>query len=148
MKQATKAKPGGKGFVALHVASKKSNPLPDKVVDVVQAGLDFGELEALREQLDLPMDQLTATLGLSRATLHRRKALGRLTTDESDKIVRFARLLGHAVHLFGGLDEARQWLKAPQRGLGGAAPLDYAQTEVGAREVENLLGRIDYGVYS
>jgi putative toxin-antitoxin system antitoxin component (TIGR02293 family) len=62
--------------------------------------------------------------------------------------LRFARLLGQAVQLFGGLEEARQWLKAPQRGLGGAVPLDYAQTETGAREVENLLGRIDYGVYS
>jgi putative toxin-antitoxin system antitoxin component (TIGR02293 family) len=63
-------------------------------------------------------------------------------------VVRFARLLGHAVHLFGSVEEARRWLKAPQRGLGGAVPLDYAQTEAGAREVENLLGRIDYGVYS
>ncbi len=49
---------------------------------------------------------------------------------------------------FGGIEAARQWLKSPQRGLGGVIPLDYAQTETGAREVENLLGRIDYGVYS
>jgi putative toxin-antitoxin system antitoxin component (TIGR02293 family) len=149
MKQATKAKSKNKkGMVARHVAPRTANPSPGQVVSGVQAGLEFGELEALRQQLDLPMDQLTANLGLSRATLHRRKANGRLTTDESDKVVRFARLLGHAVHLFGGTEEARRWLKAPQRGLGGAVPLDYAQTEAGAREVENLLGRIDYGVYS
>jgi putative toxin-antitoxin system antitoxin component (TIGR02293 family) len=148
MKHAAKAKSSGRGFVAAHVARKKPNPPPAKVVHVVETGLDFGELEALREQLDLPMDQLIAALGLSRATLHRRKAAARLTTGESDKVVRFARLLGRAVHLFGGLEEARQWLKAPQRGLGGAVPLVYAQTEVGAREVENLLGRIDHGVYS
>ena len=43
---------------------------------------------------------------------------------------------------------ARQWLNAPQFGLGGAIPLEYAGTEVGAREVEDLLGRIEYGVYS
>jgi uncharacterized protein (DUF2384 family) len=46
------------------------------------------------------------------------------------------------------VNKARVWLKFPQRGLGGAVPLDYAETEVGAREVDNLLGRIDYGVYS
>ena len=132
----------------MHVAAEKSNPSPAQVIRGVQAGLDFAELEALREQLDLPLDRLAGQLGLARATLHRRKESGRLTTDESDKVVRFARLLVHSVHLFGSIENARQWLKAPQRGLGGAIPLDYAQTEAGAREVENLLGRIDYGVYS
>ena len=147
MKQTAKAKSSGKGLVALHVAAEKPNPSPAQVVRVVQAGPDLGELEALRQQLDLPLDRLAGQLGLARATLHRRKASGRLTTDESDKVVRFARLLGHAVHLFGSVEDARRWLKAPQRGL-VATLHDYAQTEAGAREVENLLGRIDYGVYS
>ncbi len=148
MKHSTKATSAAKGLVALHVAANQPNPPPNEVVQTVAAGLDFAELEALREQLDLPMEELISILGLSRATFHRRKASGRLTTTESDKVVRFARLLGHAVHLFGGLEEARQWLKTPQRGLANSVPLAYAQTEVGAREVENLLGRIDYGVYS
>jgi putative toxin-antitoxin system antitoxin component (TIGR02293 family) len=56
--------------------------------------------------------------------------------------------MGKAVKVFGGIEEARQWLNSPQFGLGGAVPLDYAETEIGAREVENLLGRIEYGVYS
>src|SRR2546423_10855244 len=133
-----------KGLVARQTTPKKDSPTPYQMVSGVTAGLDFGELEALREQLDLPLEQLVAKLGLSRATLHRRKTTGRLTADESDKVVRFARLLGHAAHIFGGIDEARKWLKTPQRGLGAAVPLDYAQTEVGAREVENLLRRIDY----
>jgi putative toxin-antitoxin system antitoxin component (TIGR02293 family) len=143
-----KTKPSGTGLVASHVEKKTPNPSPAHVVEVVQAGLDFAELEALREELDLPLDRLATLLGMARATLHRRKSGGRLTSDESDKVVRFARLLGHAVHLFGSAEEARRWLKAPQRGLGGSVPLEYAQTEAGAREVENLLGRIDYGVYS
>lgn len=138
----------GHGLVALHIATKKPNPSPSEVVQVVQEGLEFAELESLREQLDLPLDGLAEQLGLSRATLHRRKTSGRLTSDESDKVLRFARLLGQAVQLFGGIEQARLWLKTAQRGLGGAVPLDYAQTETGAREVENLLGRIDYGVYS
>ena len=148
MKQKAKHHSAGHGLVAWHVALEKPNPSPAQVVQVVQSGLDFDELEALRQQLDLPLDRLAALLGLARATVHRRKTTGRLTSDESDKVVRFARLLGHAVHLFGGVEDARRWLKGPQRGLGGAVPLEYAQTEAGAREVENLLGRIDYGVYS
>jgi putative toxin-antitoxin system antitoxin component (TIGR02293 family) len=138
----------GTGLVALHVAARQPTPSPGQVIQAVSAGADFKELTALREELDLPMEQLAAKLGFSRATLHRRKASGRLTSDESDKIVRYARLLGQAARVFGGADNARQWLKAPQRGLAGAVPLDYAETETGAREVEKLLGRIDYGVYS
>ncbi|PYJ47733.1 MAG: hypothetical protein DME85_03895 [Verrucomicrobia bacterium] len=71
-----------------------------------------------------------------------------MSPDESDKLLRFARLLEHATDVFGNLVKARAWLKFPQRGLGGSVPLDYAETEIGAREVDNLLGRIDYGVYS
>ena len=138
----------GTGLVALHVAARSPTPSPGQVIEAVAAGADFQELTALRQELDLPMDQLAARLGFSRATLHRRKASGRLTSDESDKVVRYARLLGQAARVFGGAEDARLWLKTPQRGLGGAVPLDYAQTETGAREVEKLLGRIDYGVYS
>ncbi len=119
-----------------------------ELVSVVHAGLLFRELEILREQLALPMDQLARKLGIARATLHRRKVSGRLGADESDKVLRFARLLAQATDVFGGVEEARQWLSFPQYGLGGAVPLDFAGTEVGAREVEKLLGRIEYGVYS
>jgi hypothetical protein len=59
---------------------------------------------------------------------------------------RYARLLGLAVSTMESLGAARAWLAAPQVGLGGESPLAYAETEVGAREVEDLLGRIEYGV--
>jgi putative toxin-antitoxin system antitoxin component (TIGR02293 family) len=121
---------------------------PTELVRRIQKGLPFSELEALRKQLDLPLDELASKLSISRATLHRRKDGGRLSTEESDKVVRFSRLLAHAAHVFGDAEKGRAWLKFPQHGLGGAVPLDYAKTEVGAREVDNLLGRIDYDVYS
>ena len=63
-------------------------------------------------------------------------------------MLRFARLMGKAVEVMEGEDAARRWLSSPQVGLGGAVPMDYAGTEVGAREIEDLLGRIEYGVYS
>jgi len=98
--------------------------------------------------MDLPFEQLATKLCISRSTLQRRKAAGRLSPEESDKVVRLSRLLEHATNVFGDVEKARTWMKFPQRALGGAVPLDYAETEVGAREVDNLLGRIDYGVYS
>ena len=118
------------------------------LIAALHQGLPFAELESLRELLDLPMDRLAVHLGISRATLHRRKVSGSLDTAESDRVVRFARLLGLAVSTLESIDAARAWLGSPQVGLGGATPLVYAETEVGAREVEDLLGRIEFGVYA
>ncbi len=122
---------------------------PGNLVEAIEAGLPVTELTELKNSLDVPADRLAPMLGISKATLHRRKGAGnRLNPAVSDRVVRFARLLGKAVKVFGDIEDAKQWLDSPQFGLGGAVPLDYAKTEVGAREVENLLGRIEYGVYS
>lgn len=121
---------------------------PANVIGSIQAGLPFRELDTLRDTLDLPEQTLAAKLGISKATLQRRKAQRRLRPHESDRVLRFARLAGMAIEAMETVENARRWLNSPQTGLGGAIPLDYAQTEIGAREVENLLGRIEFGVYS
>jgi putative toxin-antitoxin system antitoxin component (TIGR02293 family) len=121
---------------------------PTELIQKIQKGLRFSELKTLQDTLDLPFEKLAAKLCISRSTLQRRKTAGRLSPDESDKVVRLSRLLEHATSVFGDVEKARAWLKHPQYGLGGAVPLEYAQTEVGAREVDDLLGRIDYSVYS
>jgi putative toxin-antitoxin system antitoxin component (TIGR02293 family) len=130
---------------------KTHKPKPTHLTELVrqiQRGLPFSQLEGLRKQLDLPLAELASKLSISRATLHRRKSAGRLSPNESDKVMRFSRLLEHAASVFGSIEKGRAWLKFPQYGLGGAVPIDYAETEIGAREVDNLLGQIDYGVYS
>ena len=121
---------------------------PHSVIRRIQKGFPFRELEMLQNSIDLPLEQLAAKLLISRSTLQRRKAAGRLSPAESDKVMRFSRLLARATEFYGNIDKARAWLKHPQRGLGGAIPLDYAETEIGAQEVEKLLGRMKYGVYS
>ncbi len=125
-----------------------SPPTAAALIESAKKGLPLAELELLRASLDFPMDRLAPLLGISKATLHRRKAAGRLDSSESDRVLRFARLLGKAIEVLETLENARSWLTSPQVGLGGAVPLEYAGTEVGAREVEDLLGRIAYGVYS
>ena len=121
---------------------------PTELIRKIQKGLRFSELETLQNSIGMPFEQLAAKLCISRSTLQRRKAAGRLSPDESDKVMRLSRLLEHATNVFGDIERARAWLKFPQRGLGGAIPLDYAETEVGAREVDDLLGRIEYSVYT
>lgn len=111
-------------------------------------GLPVKELGDLQVSLAMPMDRLVPLLGISKATFHRRAKTGRLDKLESDRVLRFARLMGRAIEVLESEEDARRWLTTPQFGLGGAVPLEYADTEVGAREVEDLLGRIEHGVYS
>src|SRR5262249_31855141 len=96
---------------------------PTKLIQRIKKGLRFSELKTLQDTLDLPFEKLAAKLCISRSTLQRRKAAGRLSRDESDKVVRFSRLFGHATKVFGDVERARAWLKHPQVGLGGAAPV-------------------------
>jgi len=119
-----------------------------KTIQRISKGLPFSELEHLRSELDEPMEALARHLSISRSTVQRRKVERRLSPEESERVMRFSRIVKYATDLFGTVDRARQWLKFPQFGLGGAVPLEFAKTELGAREVEDLLGRIDYGVYS
>jgi len=145
--------PGASGVVGDYLresAAMEPPPAatPARLIQAINQGLPFQELDALQEGLAIPMDRLASRLGISKATLHRRKAAGRLDPQESDRVVRFARLLGKATEVLESGDNARRWLSSPQVGLGGAVPLDYAETEIGAREVEDLLGRIEFGVYS
>ncbi len=117
-------------------------------IDRIQAGLSFRLVQNLQKALDVPMERLASVLGMSRATLHRRKIQGKIDKGESERLVRYQRLLQKAEDVFGDAKNAREWLSHKQTGLGNAVPLDFAKTEIGAREVESLLGRIEYGVYS
>ena len=133
------------GLTGSHVATDFTAA---KLIHAVQVGLPVRELDTLQASLNVPMETLVPKLGNSRAPLHRRRVGGRLGPAESDRVVRFARLMGRAVEVLESVENARRWLTSPQVGLGGAVPLDYAETEIGAREVEDLLGRVEYGVYS
>ncbi len=136
------------GVVERNVHPEHGRLSSSQMIYSVQMGLPMFELDRLQALLGMPMDSLAPKLGLSRATFHRRRQEGRLDPSESDKVVRYARLFGKAREIFKTDDQARDWLTSPQYGLGGVVPIDMAQTEVGAREVENLLTRIDYSVYS
>jgi putative toxin-antitoxin system antitoxin component (TIGR02293 family) len=118
------------------------------LIERVRDGLPIGEFESMRELLGISDERLAGLLGMSRATLHRRKKSGGLDRAESDRLVRFARLFSKASAALGGAAAARSWLVSPAVAFQGECPLDYADTEVGAREVEALLGRFEEGVFS
>lgn len=115
----------------------------------VNRGFSYEVFEQLRDSSGLSLDDLLTWLQLAPRTLARRKQQRRFSPEESDRLLRAARVLGRALELFDGDREASlEWLTTPQRALGGELPIDVARTDVGAREVENLVGRVEHGVYS
>lgn len=115
----------------------------------IETGFAYSAFERLRAAIDLPAPEVAALVQIPERTLARRKQKGTLLPTESERVFRISRVLTKATDLFEGDREAAlAWLAAPARALGGERPLDLARTEVGAREVEDLIGRLEHGIAS
>jgi putative toxin-antitoxin system antitoxin component (TIGR02293 family) len=136
------ANPGADLFLSLRTTN------PAELRDAVRQGLPFSALETLTRQLEISPQQCCAVLGIPPRTVARRKEARQLNPQESDRLYRVARAASQAVAVLGSLDKARLWLKTPNRALGGDRPLDLLDTEIGARQVEDILLRLNYGIFS
>lgn len=116
--------------------------------DAVRSGLPFSAFVALAKQLEISPHQFTAVLGIPPRTVARRKESQHLNPQESDRLYRVARAVSQAVEVLGSIEKARVWLKTPNRALCGEIPLDLLDTEIGARQVEEVLLRLNYGIFS
>lgn len=120
-----------------------------ELITAVERGFSFSTLERMQRETGLPMERLAVSIGISPRTLTRRRKTKKLSVAESDRLVSISRLLTAAVELFeGNTEKAYQWFVQPNRAFGNISPLDMAATETGAREVENLIGRLEHGVFS
>lgn len=121
---------------------------PD-LVRAVTKGLPYRTFERFRRNTSLSFERIADLIDIPRRTMTRRKREGRFLPDESDRLLRASRLLGKTLELFeGDMDAATEWLTTAQPGLGGSVPLDIARSELGAREVERLVSRLEHGVFS
>jgi len=112
-------------------------------------GLSYAAFERLKRRLEVSTQELADAALITQRTLARRKRAGRMQPDESDRLVRLARVFSRAIDLYvGNVDLARAWMMRPNRAFGEVSPIEMVKTDVGAREVENLIGRIEHGVIS
>jgi putative toxin-antitoxin system antitoxin component (TIGR02293 family) len=115
----------------------------------VRRGLGYSTFARFQRNTGLPASALAELIQIPIRTLTRRKSEGKFAPEESDRLVRAARVFGRAMELFeGDGDAARAWLTARQPALGGLVPLQLARTDVGAGEVESLIGRLEQGIPS
>jgi putative toxin-antitoxin system antitoxin component (TIGR02293 family) len=117
-------------------------------VALVRRGLSARAFDALAAALHLSRSELAAVTAIPERTLARRIREGTLTSEESVKVLRVARVAARAAEVFENLDAAIDWMKAPNAALEGATPLSLLDTDVGAESVIDTLGRIEHGVYA
>jgi len=120
-----------------------------ELIQQVERGFSFKTLHTLETRSGLPGSALAGLVGIPERTLARRKSKGKFTPEESERLLRLGTVFEQAVELFEGDNAAAlRWLTAPRKALEGKTPLAYARTELGAREVEDLIGRLEHGVIS
>jgi putative toxin-antitoxin system antitoxin component (TIGR02293 family) len=130
---------------SLDLATSNSGELIRKV----ERGLPYRALQSLETHSGLPVSRLAAIIGIPERTLARRKTSGRLSPDESERLLRISGVFEKAVELFeGDVTAAVSWLTTPEKAFEPETPLGYARTELGAQEVQALIGRLEHGVFS
>lgn len=130
---------GGKQTLGRTLASEND------MRDAIREGFPPAVVEELMRTSGLTLKELSGALDLSPRSLQRRRRSGRLARYESDRLYRLARIVALADEFLGDHERAIRWLKRPNRALGGISPVAALDTELGARQVENVLGRIAYG---
>jgi putative toxin-antitoxin system antitoxin component (TIGR02293 family) len=93
----------------------------------------------------LPYATLLRVAGISQRTLERR-AGKRLGPDQSDRLVRIARVIDFAEESIGTREQALEWMNVPNQSLRGARPIEELDTDVGTKRVETVLGRLREGI--
>jgi putative toxin-antitoxin system antitoxin component (TIGR02293 family) len=119
------------------------------LIDKVEEGLPYRALERLATLLGTSAVDLAQRLRIPARTLQRRKRSGVLSVEESERLLRLSRIFQASLDLFeGDRDASIAWLGRKNRGLAGQTPLEMSSTELGGEEVLNLIGRLEYGVFS
>ena len=118
---------------------------PADLQAAIRKGFPMAVLDELMQGGELTLRELADSLDLSSRSLQRRRKTRRLARFESDRVYRLAHILALAKRALNDPAKAVRWLKRPNRALGGPAPLALIETELGARMVEDVLGRIAFG---
>jgi putative toxin-antitoxin system antitoxin component (TIGR02293 family) len=117
----------------------------DQLREAAKSGLPYASLETVIAKLRLGREEAAAVLHLPQRTIARRKKEQRLQADESDRVLRLARIGAQASATLGTEEKAAQWLRRSNRALGNRAPLELLDNDIGTRQVEEILARIEHG---
>jgi putative toxin-antitoxin system antitoxin component (TIGR02293 family) len=118
------------------------------VVQLVRKGVPWRNFVMFTKRLSLTKEAAASALHIPMRTLARRRKEKRLDAFESERFLRLVRTAAKAEEVLGSLDKAKRWLSISNRALGGEVPISLLDTDIGAQAVDDVLGRIEHGVYS
>lgn len=118
-----------------------------EVVNLVQDGLPINVIE-LFIKAGITQQEVYELVAPRRTLTHRRAKSEPLSSSESDRAVRLARVLAQAESVFDNKEKAMNWLHRPMKRFDGRAPLQMLETDVGSRLVEEALVQIDEGFFA
>ncbi len=117
-------------------------------MDMVREGVSKKKLESLKSKINLDYDKLSTILSTTRATLINKKGTEHFSAALSERIVSIADLYSYGFEVFEDETKFNEWIFRPNQALGGRPPFELLDNQFGREEVKNVIGRIDYGVYS
>jgi putative toxin-antitoxin system antitoxin component (TIGR02293 family) len=117
------------------------------LAEMVEAGLSLDSLGGLREA-GLTYSEISDLVISPRTLKHRRSRGEPLSSQETDRLVRVARIVALAETVFGNREKALLWLRSPDDRIASRSPMSLLQTESGGRLVETMLWQLDEGVYT
>jgi putative toxin-antitoxin system antitoxin component (TIGR02293 family) len=117
------------------------------LVALVRGGVPWNLYRDVVTNLGLSDQMAAGVLQVPSRTLARRKG-GRLEPHEGERLMRLVRLVAHAADVLGTRKKALHWMASPNRALEGATPASLLDTDIGTQAAQEVLTRIDYGVFS
>jgi putative toxin-antitoxin system antitoxin component (TIGR02293 family) len=116
--------------------------------ELLRKGVNKKDLELFKEVAGLDYDALAKLLSVTRATLINKKGAAKFSITIAERVIALIDLYAMGYDLFESIPAFNHWMSRPNRALGGRSPLEVSDNQFGREEVKQILGRIEYGVYS
>ncbi|WP_316736140.1 antitoxin Xre/MbcA/ParS toxin-binding domain-containing protein [Pedobacter aquatilis] len=130
------------------MGNQYANPTDYDLLQLARKGISKKSLLALAKQISLTIEEIAAILHISERTLQRYTPTTLVKTEYADRAIELALLYERGIEVLGSEKAFTTWIKAPNVALGGEIPFDLLDTRIGFTMVQNILGRIEYGVFS
>ncbi|GAB3021160.1 hypothetical protein GCM10027051_27970 [Niabella terrae] len=117
-------------------------------INVIKKGITQGQLLNLKEKIGLDYEKLSYIVGVTRQTLTKKDKNATYKVPASEKIYRIAELYSYGYYVFENKEGFNEWMRTENAALGNKKPIDFLDTMYGFQEVKDLIGRIDWGIFS
>lgn len=118
------------------------------LLKVIKKGVSKKALDHTMQMMGFSLDDMSGVLHISARTLRRYDDDTILNTEQSERIIELNNLYQYGKEVFGTLSHFKKWIDSPVLALGNKKPCEFLDTSLGISILKNILGRMEYGVYS